>query len=228
MRSCSPCRGAARSGTRRSTGPSSAPTRSPGALGDDGGREPRDGRGVPGRAGRAAPLRARHLAPRVRPRRRAAGGARALRAAALDGHVGRLRAHAAVPGAVPLRRRRRARKHAGRAPAGHDARPAGRRCGVAAGAGRPHRDRREHRAPDGGHARAESRRGGPARPRGRRAPVRALRCSVGARVARRGGPRVRARGGRRLLRADRRPARVPKPRPGPRRGDRGDRPSYLP
>ncbi len=110
------------------------------AGGHDGAREPGDGRGAPGAAGRARVLRARHLAPRLRPRRHAAARAGDLRPAAGGRHVRRLRPHEAVPGAVALRRRRRAGRAAGGGPsAGHDARAArrGRRL-----APRPRRARR--------------------------------------------------------------------------------------
>ena len=68
------------------------------ARGDDGDRQPRDGRGGahPDRRQRLLPQG--HVAPRVRVRRQAAEGGRVLLAAAVTGLLGRLRAHAAVPG----------------------------------------------------------------------------------------------------------------------------------
>ena len=87
-------------------------------------RESGDGRGAARAARRQRVLPRRHLAPRPRARERGAARARAVRAAARDRLVGRLRAHEAVPraGRLALRRRRSARASC-RAPS-----PRGARC----------------------------------------------------------------------------------------------------
>ena len=183
--------------------------------------EPRDGRGAARRRGAERDVRARHLAPRLRARRRAAAGARAVRAAALGRHLGRARADEAVPRDEPLRRRRGARARARRA---------GGPRGVPGGARRRHRlaprPRRargrapEHRAHHDAHARDRL---GPGRdrasPRRRRAALRAARRALGARVAGRQGVRVRARARGRVLHPGRLRARVPRLRREPGRGD---------
>ena len=71
-------------------------------------REPRDRRGRSRRAGRERLLPPRHLAPRLLVRRRAAAGARVLRAAPVHRHVRAVRADEGLParGALVLRRRR--------------------------------------------------------------------------------------------------------------------------
>ena len=155
----------------------------------------------------------RHVAPRLRARRRAAAGARAVRAAAGGGRVERVRAAAAVPRgqrATPTTRSVGALAARARPPAArlHVAAP-GRRP-VAARPRRPVRDPRQHRAPHGRAARDRAGRGRRPHAHGGDEVLMALDGPLWVRAWHDGRrPRVRARARGRLLPAGRLPARVP-------------------
>ena len=199
------------------------------ARGDARAGRPRDRRGAARGDGGERVLPPRHLAPRLRAR---AEPLRVLELFAPPPAAGASSAYARAP-AAPRGSRYADDDASGTGP---------RRAARAAAAGLPPRrrplaprprravrDPGQHGAPHRGHARARAGRdGGGPRARRRRGADGARRAAVGARVARRRRPRVRARARGRLLRAGRQPARVPQPGPGAVRAICGIAPRYLP